>query len=226
MKLNLTQTKKPDAKVGGLVLGNVNPTRTPDLKTQLAHAKETDPAKKPVSGLSLKSLLQNETKQRNAAQPATSATSGNTATGMQTTLNPQPKADTLNPPKQTTAPKSQSEIPTLAPITEKYVLVADASESLPQEVLDGFSERMQTLIDNMNSQELPTALHTLLRYTQENKNLRAILRETDVQLFVRACRSSYGLVVTKKTANKTRKTKSDVVAKELMNDLAELDFTI
>jgi len=114
----------------------------------------------------------------------------------------------------------------LAEISEKYVLNADATEKLPQTVLDDFTAKMQHLIFAMDTQELQTALHSVLNFAQENPHLRDILRAEDIQLVVRAARKSYGLTVVAKTKGKTRTTKKAALDADIMADLADVSFTI
>lgn len=121
-------------------------------------------------------------------------------------------------------------IPQLAPKTEKYVLLAEATEELPQPVLDMFAEKMQTMMSALDTQYLQHALHEVKRFTDEHKELRKILRAEDVQLFVKAARQSAGLTVVAKTENKQKASKKQAMVNELageINDIfANLDISI
>ena len=131
-----------------------------------------------------------------------------------------------NKPAQAKTEPKETKIPELAPLTEKYVLDAEATEQLPQTVLDEFASKMQDLIDYMDTQELQTSLHDVLRYAEAHPHLRGIIRAEDVQLIVRAARKSYGLTVTAKTGNKKRAKASDKMLEEIAADLEGLEFTI
>lgn len=114
----------------------------------------------------------------------------------------------------------------LADMTEKYVLDAEATDKLPQTVIDDFSAKMQSLIIRMDTQEQQTALHDLLKYTEEHPHLRGILRADDIRLVVRAARKSYGMTVVAKTTNKGKSTKANKLSADIMADLADVSFTI
>lgn len=114
----------------------------------------------------------------------------------------------------------------LASESEKYVLDASATEQLSQTVLDDFAAKMQHLIYAMDTQELPTALHSVLSFAQENPHLRDILRADDIRLVVRGARKSYGMTVVAKTTNKTRTTKQSALTKDIMADLADVSFSV
>ena len=114
----------------------------------------------------------------------------------------------------------------LASESEKYVLNAEATEQLPQTVLDDYAAKMQHMIYAMDTQELGTALHSVLNFAQENPHLRSILRADDIRLVVHAARQSYALTVVAKTKNKGRTTKTTQLAKDIMDDLAGVSFTI
>lgn len=125
-----------------------------------------------------------------------------------------------NPPVEI----ANEDIPTLAPVGEKYVLNAEATEQLPAETLEGFAKHMQTLIDTMGTKELSNSLHAILKYTKEHPELKGILRPEDVQLFVRGCRQSYGLVVKAKQTNQAKRKVSSANVEDVMNDLADIQF--
>lgn len=207
MKINIgkqTQTAKPI------------PSLAEQLKVSVETPEEIE-EKKPNSGLSLNSLNKKQTTTQNVSQVVKNADSlASALANSQNSLQEMPAVQV--------SPENQ--IPPLADLSEKYVLTADASESLPEEVLTGFAERMQSLIDYIDSPELHTALADILKYTQTNPNLKGILREADVQLFVRAARKASGLVVMTKTANKTKKKKSDEVFDSLKDELAGLELSL
>lgn len=128
--------------------------------------------------------------------------------------------------KETHVDVQSENIPRMAPIGEKFVLTAEATTVLPEEVLLGFETRMQNLLSLLGTQQLSTAFHAILKYTKEHPELKDILRPSDVNLFVKACRQSYGLVVKAKNANATKKAQKNANVQDIIDDLADVTFEI
>lgn len=126
--------------------------------------------------------------------------------------------------------QANSPVPALAPLKEQYVLVADASSVLPEETLLQFAAKMQGLLDHMNTPSLPQALQNCKKFCDEHKELRQILRASDVQLFVRAARQSYGMTIIAKETNKTKRAsttaKNTAVAKDVLDMLGNIDLGV
>ncbi len=112
----------------------------------------------------------------------------------------------------------------LADKSEKYVLQAEASDKLSQEVLDLYAAKMQHIINCMGTVQLQNALHDVLKYCEEHPHLRDIIRGHDVQTIVRASRQSYGLVLHSKTTNSNTSKKKTAEIKDLVSELADMDF--
>lgn len=130
--------------------------------------------------------------------------------------------------EQVEKPIQLNAIQQLAPKTEKlkYILTANATEKLPEEVLIGFQNRMQKICDCFGSADVQHALYAILEYTKQHPELREILKAEDVAIFVKAAREAYGIVLVNKTANKEKKGKTGKLEAELLSDLADLEINL
>jgi hypothetical protein len=123
------------------------------------------------------------------------------------------------------AEKKATPIPALG--DEKYVLVADATPEISEEMaarLRGYLQRLEDTIDD--DHQLQDVLKQTLEYLSEHKELKAILAPEDRAVFVRACRKSYGITLTSKKKNKTKTKKLDAKVEDIMADLTDMEFDL
>lgn len=201
-------------------------------KTGLIIGKPKEPATKPIGGLAALQLAK-QTKTadplpKDSQQSVTPAQPKAALSALQS-LQKNPKVQSVQNAvaiAQVQQAQKTGTIPNLAPQTEKYVLVAEASEELPLEVLQTFADKMQAIVSGFGTQGLQTALHDILRYTNEHPELRKILREEDNRIFVRAARESYGMTILAKTTNKGKAKERAVKLTSVMEDLANLEIHI
>lgn len=142
---------------------------------------------------------------------------------------PSPLSNLLANKGAVTEPKTPTEpvMPVkMAQIGEKYVLDAEATETLPQAVLEEFAAKMQSLLNTMGTLQLQTALPDLLNFTQAHPHLRDILRADDIRIVTKAAREAYGLTVVAKTSNSAKATKTNKLAADILADLADIKFTL
>ena len=196
--------------------------KQPDSSADNAGAASPAPAKQANAGL----LLPNA----KPKQPEKPVGLGAALAGLnKTTPSATPKTSGLAAAlekKEAASTEKRSGIAPLALQEEKYVLTAEASEKLPQDVLEAFASKMQYLITAMDTADLPNAMYAVLTYTQEHPHLKDILRANDVGLMVKACRTSYGMTVVAKSSNKKKATKKSALDADVLASLADLEINI
>lgn len=106
--------------------------------------------------------------------------------------------------------------------TEKYALLATASDTLSEKTIEQFEIRMQTVINSMNNSELPNAMERVSVYAKEHPELRPFIRAEDVQIFVRGARNSYAKVAEAKLKNRASKSKSSLLDANIADSLSDL----
>lgn len=109
---------------------------------------------------------------------------------------------------------------------EKYALLAEASDTLSQDTINQFNQRMRMIELCMDSPDLHNAMDRVITYCQEHNELRPFLRAEDISLFVKGARSSYAKVAEVKTKNRAKKSKAALLDESIMEELADIVIEI
>ena len=109
---------------------------------------------------------------------------------------------------------------------EKYALLAEASDTLSQDTINQFNQRMRMIELCMDSPDLHNAMDRVITYCQEPNELRPFLRAEDISLFVKGARSSYAKVAEVKTKNRAKKSKAALLDESIMEELADIVIEI
>lgn len=105
---------------------------------------------------------------------------------------------------------------------EKYALIAEASDTLSQETIDQFNQRMRMVELSMDNPDLHNAMDRVITYCQEHNELRPFLRAEDIALFVKGARNSYAKVAEVKNKNRAKKSKSALIDEGIMAEFADI----
>ena len=121
--------------------------------------------------------------------------------------------------------KHDNAIPKIS--AEKFNIVAESTPTLSVESATKFQEMVEMLEENIDNEgELQNVLKGTLEYLNDNPEVDAILTPESRAIFVKAARNSYGITLVAKTARKAKTTKATKKVDALMDELADLDFTL
>lgn len=110
---------------------------------------------------------------------------------------------------------------------DKYEVVANSVPEFSEAAGNKFEEQigmLQQAIDGTG--ELKDQMVNILTFLDDNPQYKNNVSPKDVAVFVAGCRKVAGITVQEKTTRKAGKKKTTAKVEEVINDLADLEFTL
>lgn len=110
---------------------------------------------------------------------------------------------------------------------DKYEVVANSVPEFSEEAGTKFEEQigmLQQAIDGTG--ELKDQMVNILTFLDDNPQYKDNVSPKDVAVFVAGCRKVAGITVQEKTTRKAGKKKTTAKVEEVINDLADLEFSL